>query len=137
MREKLKPYVGKRIEIKGIVAGAPKKHEKTGIVFDASIGNYPKYRSNVIETNAVPEPYEGAKTPIRFPEDATCITDVEGINEFKGKIEADHVNLQEDIRKLWLLKDKEEVFLSAVVREYKKGKGRDFCLTDIERIHPN
>lgn len=132
MRNTLSKYVGRRIEFKGIVAGRPKNHEQTGRVFDKNINGYPKYRENVIISGT--EPFNGPISPIEFPELATCITNVEGINGFED-IKEDHVNLQEDIMTLWLLNEGDVVRLSAVVAEYLKGKGKDFCLVDVERLH--
>jgi len=132
MRNTLSKYVGRRIEFKGIVAGRPKNHEQTGRVFDKNINGYQKHRENVIMSGT--EPFTGPTSPIRFPELATCITNVEGINGFED-IKEDHVNLQEDIMTLWLLNEGDEVRLSAVVAEYLKGKGIDYCLVDVERLH--
>lgn len=132
MRNTLKKYIGKRIEFKGIIEGRPIKHEKTGRVFDNTINDYPKYRDNVIITGS--EPFDGPVSPIEFPEDATCIKNIIGINGFEDILE-DHVNLQEDIITLWSLKKGDEVFLSAVVAEYQKRDGTDCCLIDVERLH--
>ena len=132
MRNTLKKYIGERIEFKGIIEGRPIKHEKTGRVFDNTINDYPKYRDNVIITGS--EPFDGPVSPIEFPEDATCIKNIIGINGFEDILE-DHVNLQEDIITLWSLKKGDAVFLSAVVAEYQKRDGTDCCLIDVERLH--
>jgi len=131
MRNTLIKYIGKRIEFKGIIVGRPKNHEKTGREFDSNIHDYPKYRNNVIINGT--EPFDGPISPIEFPEYATCIKNVEGINGFED-IREDHVNLQEDIMTLWSLNKGDQVFLSAVVAEYQKNSMKDCCLIDVERL---
>lgn len=131
MRGSFGKYVGKRVEFKGIINGRPKKHERTGRTFDENY-NCPKYRDNVIIHGM--EPFDGPVSPIEFPLNATCIINKVGINGFED-INEDHVNIQEDIMELWSLKKGDEVYLSAVVVEYKKKSGNDYGLIEVERLH--
>lgn len=131
MRNTLKKYLGKRVIIDCMVEGRPINHEKTGREFDKNTFSVPDYRKNTRLVGY--EPYLDARSPIEFYEYATCIKDVRGVNAFKDIME-DHINLQEDIMTLWTLKKGDKIRLSAVVAEYTKYGGKDYCLVNIERI---
>lgn len=131
MRETLKKYCGKRVEIQGIVQGPPINHEETNIFYDPVKDVGDKYKKNV--NKIMGEPFNGPKSPIQFYKIATCITDIKGLGKFND-IRENHVNIMEDLMELWRLKQGDVVFLSANVAQYKKGEETDYCLVDVQRI---
>lgn len=131
-RVSLAVFVGKRVNIKGVIEGYPKKHKKTGMKMDLKKFRYPKYRKNTVPPASIP--FDGPVSPIRFPENATCIKNVVGIDGFEI-IHEDHINIQEDLMELWQMKKGDEIRLSGVVTKYKKKTHYEYCLVDVERIN--
>ena len=131
VRKTLELFYGKIVTIHGIYDGPAKGHERSEIIFDKTLKDYPQYRGNIMRSEQH-DKYHGIISPISFPEKTSCITHVRGMNDF-STISEEHLNIMEDLGSLYGIEKGSEISLCGEVAKYRKGTGEDYCLINVER----